>query len=263
MRKNRRSAISNQQSAVSSRKATAHAAGHRVEIPRRIQRLLETIGRLAQRRGLNAYAVGGCVRDWILGVSRTPDTDITVEGDGIVLAQDAARTLKGALTIHQQFGTATVRTSALRIDFASCRRETYAQPAAYPRVSAGTLEDDLFRRDFTINAMAIAINPGRFGRLIDPYHGVQDLRCRVLRMLHARSFLDDPSRMLRGVRFVQRFELRWDAPTRRAAQEAIRAGAIGRLNAGRLRKELDRMLEEPHPRRCLQQLASLLDPELR
>ena len=155
-------------------------------------------------------------------------------------------------------GRGSVRLPRGRIAFAPCRREQYAKPAAYPTVRAGTLEDDLFRRDFTINAMAMAIGPRQFGRLVDPFRGAQDLRQRRLRMLHERSFLDDPSRMLRGVRFAQRFGLRWEPRTERAAREALRAGALGRLNAGRLRKELYRILQEPKPRACLEALAALL-----
>ena len=127
-------------------------------------------------------------------------------------------------------------------------------------MSPGTLEDDLFRRDFTINAMAVAIAPGRLGMLVDPFQGLRDLHRKTLRMLHGRSFLDDPSRILRGIRFAQRFGLRWERQTQRALKAAIAAGALGRLNAGRLRKELDRMCDEPDPRACFEQFAKLLKP---
>ena len=241
----------------------------RVNVPARVKVLLQTIGRIADQRGMPAYAVGGCIRDWLLGIADTTDLDVTIEGDGIEMARAAAETLDGTVATHQQFGTATVLLQkavdrqGIRVDFASCRRERYAKPAAYPRVSAGTLEDDLFRRDFTINAMAAAIAPGRFGALIDPFGGARDLRTRQLRMLHERSFLDDPSRILRGIRFAQRFGLNWERTTQRAVQEAVSAGALGRLNAGRLRKELKRMWDEPDPRACLQQFAALLGDTMR
>ena len=235
-----------------------------VKVPARVRPLLQAIGRVADELGVSAYAVGGCVRDWLLGTSNTTDLDVSVEGSGIEVAQAIARAREGTIEVHRQFGTATVmlgaRRNQLRIDFATCRKETYAKPAAYPTVAPGTLEEDLFRRDFTINAMAIAMSPGRFGILIDPFCGAQDLRRKTLRMLHGRSFLDDPSRILRGVRFAQRFGLRWEPQTRRAMREAIAAGALGRLNAGRLRKEMDRMCEEPHPRACFEQFAALLIP---
>lgn len=230
----------------------------RVSVPRHVRRLLQAIGQMAERRGVNAYAVGGCIRDWLLGVVRTTDVDIVVEGDGIAFAQAVTDALGGTLVTHQQFGTATVSIHARRLDIASCRKETYRQPAAYPKISAGRLADDLRRRDFTINAMALAITPDRFGQLIDPFGGVADLRRKALRVLHRRSFMDDPSRILRGVRFAQRFHLHWDRKTEQAAREAIRAGALGWLNVGRLRKELDRMLGEDNPRDCLERLAALL-----
>ena len=244
----------------------------RLRIPRQAEPLLRRIGRIADERGLAAYAVGGCVRDWLLGIAGTPDLDVTVEGDGIELARAAGRFLGGALTVHQQFGTATRRlrrpssggrrsgpSRPLRVDFATCRRDTYARPAAYPKVARGTLEDDLFRRDFTTNAMAVALSPARFGALVDPFHGSRDLRRHAVRILHPRSFLDDPSRILRGIRFVRRFSFRWDPATERAANAALAAGALGWLNPGRLLRELDRMRREPDPLTCFQELATLLD----
>ena len=229
-------------------------------IPVQPRAVLQKIGRLADQLGVPAYAVGGCVRDWLLhrpGVG--PDLDISVEGSGIELARAAARELGGAVTAHEQFGTATLTLDGppARIDFAACRRETYVKPAAYPKVAKGTLRDDLFRRDFTINAMAVALNRRRLGTLLDPFHGARDLRRRQLRILHSRSFLDDPSRLLRGVRFLVRFGLRWEPRTERAAREAVKAGAIGWLNTGRLRKELDRIAGEANPRECLERFAEL------
>ncbi len=238
-----------------------------VEIPNAIQPLLETIGCIAHELGMSAYAVGGCVRDWRLGLPNGADLDVTVEGDGIALAKAAARVLSASLTVHPQFGTATlaltaseaIRTSeSFRVDVATCRKETYAKPGAYPKVTPGTIRDDLARRDFTINAMAVAIVPERVGVLVDPFGGEQDLRARRLRVLHPGSFLDDPSRILRGIRFAQRFRLRWERETARLMRAAIAAGAFGWLNAGRIKKELERMRHEPDPRDCLEELLTLL-----
>lgn len=232
-----------------------------MRIPEEIRRLLEAIGRLAQRRRVRAYAVGGCVRDWLLGKSKTTDLDVTVEGDGVVLAHAMAQAFGGTVEPHPPFGTATVVVTRpwlrLRIDVATCRKETYAKPAAYPKVAAGVLRDDLVRRDFTINAMALALAPRAFGRLIDPFQGAKDLRQKRLRMLHAGSFMDDPSRILRGIRFAQRFGLQWERKTERAMREALAAGALGWLNAGRLRKECELMAQEPNPRACAQALEAL------
>jgi len=235
-------------------------ATRQIKIPARVKPLLQRVGAIAEAQGLSVYAVGGCVRDWCRGVTAVKDLDVTVEGDGIALARQLAQRLGGTVTAHAAFGTATLRLPGGkgRLDVASCRKETYKRPAAYPTVSAGTLEDDLFRRDFTVNAMAMALNSGRFGALIDPFRGAKDLRGKCLRILHERSFLDDPSRILRGVRFAQRFRLRWDSGTRRAALDALAAQALSWLNAGRLRREMERMLEEPNPRACLQQLGALL-----
>ena len=242
------------------------ASRAQVKVPASVRPLVERIGRIADRRGLATYVVGGCVRDWWLGQPPTTDLDLAVEGDGIALAKDVARALRSTVRVHEQFGTATVLRSARpgrRIDVASCRREVYARPAAYPRVSAGTLEDDLFRRDFTINAMAIALNPARFGTLLDPFGGVGDLARGELRVLHERSFLDDPSRILRGVRFAQRFGFAWEPKTRRLLREAVAAGALGWLNAGRLQRELNRMREEPDAVACFERLAELLNARVR
>jgi tRNA nucleotidyltransferase (CCA-adding enzyme) len=219
--------------------------------------LLQQIGKIAERHQMQAYAVGGCVRDWMLGKTRTLDVDVTVEGDGLKLAARIGQLLRGRCRFHQQFGTATVELAGRwirRLDLATARQETYAKPAAYPRVTPGILEQDLFRRDFTINAMAVALAPGRFGALVDPFGGRQDLQRRILRILHPRSFLDDPSRILRGVRFAQRFRCRFDAATARHMESAIAAGALGWLNAGRLQKEFDRILEEPDPTACFKEL---------
>ena len=236
-----------------------------VTVPRMLHSLLVQIGRIADQQDMKAYAVGGCVRDWMLGIRRTPDLDIAVEGNAIELAQALAEALRGTVAaVHEQFGTATVRfqlpasSFKLQIDVAMCRKETYSKPAAYPRVTPGRLKDDLRRRDFTINAMAVALAPRAFGAFIDPFRGAQDLRRRRLRILHPRSFLDDPSRILRGIRFAQRFHLQWEAATQRALRQALAAGALGWLNAGRLARELDAMTEEPNPRACLNRLASLL-----
>ncbi len=226
-------------------------------MPASVKALLRTVGRIAATHEMQAYAVGGCVRDWLLDITRATDLDIAVEGEGISLARLVATSLEGIVEVHEQFGTATVRRQRRHIDFATCRRETYARPAAYPRVWRGTLAQDLQRRDFTINAIAMSLSDASFGRLIDPFGGAADLQRKQLRALHARSFLDDPSRILRGIRFAERFGLRWDPCTLRAAREAVRAGALGWLNAGRFHKEFSRMLEEPHPGACLDHLAQL------
>ena len=254
--------------------------GHRrvttqvVDAPPPIRPLLHTVGRLADEQGLAAYAVGGCVRDWVLGLARITDLDVAVVGDGIAFATVTARALEAVLTTHEQFGTATLERSGdaqraghrrrhavepVRIDVAGCRKEVYAKPAAYPKVTAGGIEDDLVRRDFTINAMAMAINAKTFGVLVDPFGGFQDLRRHRLRVLHPKSFLDDPSRILRAVRFVQRYHLTVESKTAHYLHQALAAGMLARLNRGRLRKELDQMANEPDPLACLARLGRWLN----
>ena len=205
----------------------------------------------------------------MLGMTDTMDLDVVVLGDGIAFARLIAQALGGQVESHEQFRTATVTVDAqvrsrsgpragrsavvpaLRIDVASCRKERYVRPAAYPKVSAGTLRDDLFRRDFTVNAMAMALEPRRFGRLIDPFGGAGDLQRRRLRVLHERSFLDDPSRILRAARFAARLTLEPDASTARYLREALDNNFLQRLNRGRIRKEFERMVQEPDPVACL------------
>ncbi len=235
-----------------------------VPVPTDVRPLFEELGKLAARHHVRVYAVGGCVRDWCLGIKQGVDVDVTVEGEGVAFAQIVVQNLGGTLRVHPPFGTATIHVSERSLlDIASCRKETYARPAAYPSVSAGTLKDDLMRRDFTINAMALSLQSGHFGTLIDLFDGRGDLKRKQLRVLHPGSFLDDPSRILRGIRFSQRFGLSWEAETDRHRREAIRAGALGWLNAGRLQKELERMCEEPDPAACLEQLAAFLENDPR
>lgn len=233
-------------------------------VPRAAAPLLKRIGAMAAQQGVAVYAVGGCVRDWLLGHAHVLDVDVAVEGDAIAFARAVQHAVGGDLIVHAQFGTATVtmparrRQPEQRLDFAMCRTERYARPAAYPKVAQGTITTDLFRRDFTVNAMAVALTPGRFGTLVDPYGGAHDLLRRRLRILHAKSFLDDPSRILRGIRFAQRFGLRWEPLTAQACRTAVAQGALSWLNAGRIERELSRMAEEPDPRACLQALVRLM-----
>lgn len=231
-----------------------------VKIPAPVKPLLKRIGILTMGLGMPAYAVGGCVRDWYLGIHRPPDLDITVEGDGMAAAKVCAKVLGRRVRVHAQFKTATLLPvgKGSRVDFATCRKESYSKPAAYPRVSTGTLEEDLFRRDFTINAMALALDPGRFARLADPFGGRRDLAAGKLRVLHPQSFLDDPSRILRGLRFAVRFKFQFEEQTARQLKKAVASGALGWLNAGRLERELMRMLEEADAAACIRLLEKTL-----
>lgn len=241
----------------------------KVSVPPIAASLLKRIGRLALERQTTAYAVGGCVRDWILGLPETVDIDVIIEGNGVAFAGQLAEALGAQVAQHEQFGTATLTWNstpalddaalrALRLDVAGCRKEIYRAPAAYPTVSAGTLRDDLLRRDFTINAMAMELQPDRWGHVIDPFGGRRDLAARRLRILHAKSFVDDPSRLLRAARFLPRFGLSLERQTAQRLRQAVAADLLRRLNRGRIRKELERMVLEPDPFACLRCLGQWL-----
>ena len=175
--------------------------------------VIRKIGKEAGQKQFSAYIVGGIVRDIILKRENL-DLDIVVEGDAACLARDLAKKWKGKVTVYKKFGTACLETpKGLCVDFAMARKERYAHSGALPAVRPGGLKEDLSRRDFTINAMAIAIDPGRFGRLTDAFGGLTDLSRKTVKVLHDRSFIDDPTRILRAVRFEQRFSFRMERQT--------------------------------------------------
>lgn len=204
-----------------------------------------------------AYLVGGFVRDLILGFSNL-DLDICVEGDGISYAESLAKALAAKLVRHRRFGTATITLRhGLKIDISTMRRESYPEPASLPLVSPGTLRDDLSRRDFTINAMAISIRSADFGRLIDFFNGEQDLRAKKIRILHSASFIDDPTRILRAIRFEQRYGFRIELVTLKYLKDAVEAGMISKVQPQRLRDELVLMLSERHPRKLIRRMQEL------
>lgn len=205
---------------------------------------MRDIGRLAHEAGLRTFIAGGCVRDLVLG-RRVKDVDIAVVGDALVLAHRFASVAGGTIIVYKQFGTATVTLNdGSAVDFATLRKESYPYPGALPVVSSGSLEEDLFRRDFTINAMAIAINPVEFGRLIDLYGGQNDLKGKVIRVMHDKSFLDDPTRILRAVRFEQRFGFHIEPATERLLRGALGARAFDSLKPPRLFEEFKKNLKE-------------------
>lgn len=228
-------------------------------------RALELVRRLAEVAGVSAYLVGGPVRDALLG-SPLSDLDITITGDAPAIAQQMAAATGGRVTVHRRFGTATVAWAYggddLTVDLVTARSETYPAPAALPLVRAGALADDLARRDFTINAMAWPL--GGYGvkdygndGIIDPHGGRDDLRDGIIRTLHRQSFRNDPTRILRAVRYEQRFGFRIAADTLRDLQSALDDGAIGLLSADRVRHELARILQEAPPLPALRRAAAL------
>jgi len=187
-----------------------------------------------------AWVVGGAVRDLLLG--GTPeDLDVVIEGDAVAAARRLADALEGELVVHDRFGTATVAAAGHVYDLATARAETYAAPGALPDVRPGTVEEDLLRRDFTVNAIAVAGD----GRIAAAPSAFEDLDARVLRVLHARSFVDDPTRLLRLVRYATRLGFAVEPSTAALADDAVRGGALATVTPTRVGGELRLLLREP------------------
>jgi tRNA nucleotidyltransferase (CCA-adding enzyme) len=206
------------------------------ELPKRLE-AIPGLDRLQTAiAGFPAYLVGGAVRDLLLGRPH-PDVDVVIEGD----VGPVAMTLGGEVTEHERFQTAKGRLGELTIDLARARAETYAHPGALPTVTPATLEDDLARRDFTINAMAVPLSGEP--KLLDPHGGATDLGDGLLRVLHERSFRDDPTRALRAARYAARFGFELEPET----AKLLRAGDLSTVSDDRVNAELHRLAEEPDP----------------
>ncbi len=225
-----------------------------------VERVLET----AEREGLAVHLVGGPVRDFLLGRS-VRDVDLVVEPSGGRDAQwlaEQAAPKEARIVRHARFRTAKIRVGQAGLDLATVRSEGYARPGSLPRVLPGTLEEDLERRDFTANALAIPLTvearKGR-GAIIDPGRGVEDLRACTLRVFHTRSFHDDPTRALRAARLAPRLGFRLARPSRSALRSALRDGAFGAVTGERYRAEIERVFEDAllglDPARALRHLA--------
>ena len=222
-----------------------------------LQELLHTAAHTADTHDVRVYAVGGFVRDVLLRV-RDEDLDLTVEGDGVAFARHLAAATDGFCKGPSAFGTSVViARDGHKIDVATARRETYKHPAALPAVEPGTIRDDLFRRDFSINTLAFALNGREAFILIDWYGGSADLAEGVIRVLHNRSFRDDPTRMFRAIRLEQRFGFILHRHTLRLLGRAVDKGWIELLSGARLWRELRLMLAGESPVACLRRLDEL------
>jgi tRNA nucleotidyltransferase (CCA-adding enzyme) len=218
--------------------------GSEVELRERVRRLPGMDRLLPALDGLPpAYLVGGAVRDLLRGAAAV-DLDLAIEGDARSVARALAERLSGVAREHERFGTATVRAGDLAFDLATTRRETYDEPGALPRVREAPLDEDLGRRDFTINAMAVGLTGDDLGHLYDPCGGLRDLEEGVIRVLHDGSFVDDPTRLLRAVRYEARLGFRMDAATEALARAAAGAGAPRTVSGARVRDELMDLLGE-------------------
>jgi tRNA nucleotidyltransferase (CCA-adding enzyme) len=212
---------------------------------------LVSILRAASEAGadIEVYLVGGLVRDLLLARPATSsDLDLIVEGDAGDLARRLAGRLGGRVREHPTFLTATVELPGRRrLDVATARRERYLRPGALPEVEAGSIREDLWRRDFSLNALAVRLRPDAWGELLDPTGGVEDLRRKEIRILHPLSFVEDPTRILRAGRFATRLGFRLEPATGRLLEEAAKLDCHPALSGDRVRAELGRVLAEPDP----------------
>ena len=228
------------------------------QLPDAMVRILKEAGRLGDELGTPVYAVGGFVRDLLLKRSNF-DIDLSVEGDGISFAEHLAGRLGGKVRPHMKFKTAIVfykdeSGKEQHLDVATARLEYYEYPAALPTVELSSIKMDLYRRDFTINALAIQLNDPRFGVLIDPFSAQRDMKERNIAVLHSLSFIEDPTRILRAVRFERRFDFRIGVQTERLIKNALSLGMMDKLSGARLFNELKHVFDEKDVPSCVRRL---------
>jgi len=226
----------------------------RDRFPSEIFGILKLSGTVAERLGFSAYLVGGSVRDLLLGKANL-DIDLVIEGNGIRFAHALAEQIKAKVKPHEKFGTAQVILGTLRIDIATARTEYYESPAALPKVETSSIKKDLYRRDFTINTLAIRLNPNDFGLLIDFFGGQRDLKEKTIRVLHNLSFVEDPTRAFRAIRFSERFGFRLSKHTASLMKSAIEMNLFDKLSGSRMFEELLLAFNETNPMLTLKRLS--------
>jgi tRNA nucleotidyltransferase (CCA-adding enzyme) len=216
-------------------------------LSKRLIEMLKDIGRVAEELDYGAYVVGGFVRDLFL-YRADADVDIVIEGDGIDFARRYAKMAGARVNTHAKFGTAVIIfPDEFKIDVATARLEYYKFPAALPVVEMSSIKLDLYRRDFTINTLAIQLNPERFGILIDFFAAQRDIKEKVIRVLHNLSFVEDPTRVFRAIRFEQRFNFTIGKLTVGLIENAVSMDFFKRLSGRRVFGELRQILEEENP----------------
>ena len=227
------------------------------KLPKHIVSLLKKIGEIAEHLGYNVYAVGGFVRDLLLRQENL-DIDLVVEGDGIALAKTLQKEIKAHIHTYQKFGTAVIiLPDGFRLDIATARTEYYEFPGALPKVEMSSLKLDLYRRDFTINALAIKLNPKQFGLLLDFFGGQRDLKEGMIRVLYNLSFVEDPTRILRAVRFEQRFGFKIGKQTLDLIKQALKLNLLSHTTGSRIWHELKCIFLEPNPAGIIERLNEL------
>ncbi|BBD07684.1 CBS domain-containing protein [Desulfovibrio ferrophilus] len=226
-------------------------------LPKELVGILHEAGELADELEQSIYAVGGFVRDILMDTPNL-DLDLVVEGDGIAFAQALGDKLGGRVRAHRKFQTAViVLPDGQHIDVATARLEYYEYPAALPTVELSSIKMDLYRRDFTINALAVQLNKSQFGRLVDFFGAQRDIKNRVIRVLHSLSFVEDPTRILRAIRFAQRYSFQIGGQTERLIKNALGLGMMEKLSGSRLFNEMCLIFEEKTALACLRQMRDL------
>jgi len=224
------------------------------KFPPEIIDLLLLCGNVANDLGYTAYLVGGSVRDLIMGETNL-DIDIVIEGDGIAFARKLGRKLGVKVKCHKKFGTAVVITDFLKFDVASARTEYYESPAALPTVEMSSIKKDLYRRDFTINTLALKLDPDHFGLLLDFFGGQRDIKEKTIRILHNLSFIEDPTRAFRAIRFSERFGFKISKHTINLIKTAVRIKLFDKLSGARMYDELTLLFMETEPKKAIKRLA--------
>lgn len=227
-------------------------------LPKKVLDILLLAGSIGDSMCIKVFCVGGFVRDALLHYHNL-DIDIVVEGNGMEFAKELSSLLKGTLVLYRRFGTATVATrDNFKIDIATARIEHYEFPGALPMVSFSSIKDDLQRRDFTINAMSFSLNKVPWSRLLDPFNGKRDLEKGIIRVLHNKSFIDDPTRIYRAVRFEQRYDFVICDETERLIKEAIELGALNKVSEYRIKKEKALVQAEKNPSKVFDRLEQFI-----
>ena len=225
------------------------------QLPAELVSFMQVAGEVAASQGQSLYLVGGVVRDLLLGRTNL-DLDLVVEGNAIDLAQQLIIKIKqGKIITHPRFNTAKLQWNKWSVDLTTARSETYAKPGALPSVKPGSIDKDLFRRDFTINTMAIKLNPSHYGELIDLYGGKDDLEHKLIRILHERSFIDDATRIWRGLRYEQRLNFQLEPNTLQLLKRDI--PMLDTISGDRIRYELECILQEEFPEKVLHRAEEL------
>ncbi|MEA2015318.1 MAG: CBS domain-containing protein [Actinomycetota bacterium] len=225
--------------------------------PPEVRNILKAVSETARALKYNTYLVGGIVRDALLDIPNF-DVDIVLEGDGIRFGKELSKKLKCKLETHRKFGTSViVLKDGKHIDIASARVEYYESPAALPTVESGSIRQDLSRRDFTINTMALSLNKKNFGEVLDFFGGREDLKNKKIKVLHKMSFIEDPTRIFRAVRFEKRLGFKMNSQTERLARTTIDMDIVSRLNGVRIRDEMVSIFNEDNALEAIKRLYEL------